>query len=46
MPTTQIIKTALECLVAAGIIIGLFNEQRIAEWERKVFRKIKRRFTK
>lgn len=46
MTTPQTIQTVIEFILAAVLIWGLFNERRIAIWERRTFRKIKRRFTK
>lgn len=46
MTTPQTIQTVIEFILAAVLIWGLFNERRIAIWERQTFRKIKKRFTK
>ncbi len=42
----MILQTIIEILVAAVLIVGVFNEPRIAEWEQKQFTKIKERFSK
>lgn len=46
MTSPQTIQTVFEFIIATALIWGLFNERRIAIWERKTFRKIKRRFIK
>lgn len=46
MTTLQIIQTALECAIVAALIYALFSERRIAIIERRIFRRIKRRFIK
>lgn len=38
------VRTAIEILIAALLIIGVIYEGRIAEWEEKLLRKIRRRF--
>ena len=43
MKMLQAIQTVLEVAACVAIIGGLFNERRIALWERRTFRKIKRR---
>lgn len=34
--------TAFEIITAALLIFGLLNEEKVANWEHKVFRKIRR----
>ena len=46
MTTGQTIQTLTEVIVSAALIWGLFNERRIAIWERRTFRKMRKRFTK
>ena len=46
MTPTHAIQTALEFVLVAVALWGTFNEERIAVWERRLFRKLKRRFTK
>lgn len=46
MTISQTIQTVIEFIITVGLIWGLFNERRIAIWERRTIRKIKRRFTR
>jgi hypothetical protein len=42
MTTPYAIQTALEIIIATALIIGLFNEEKIADFEKKILNKIKR----
>ena len=46
MSTTQWIQTAIEVLVIGAIIVGLFFEPAIAEWEQKQGEKMLKEFNK
>lgn len=39
-----IIQSVFEIIIVAVLIVGLFNEGHIAEWERRQFEKIKAKF--
>lgn len=39
-----IIQSIIEIIIAAVLIVGLFNEEYIAEWEQRQFKKIKAKF--
>lgn len=43
MTTPYTIQTILEFLIAGALIIGFFNESKIADFEKKIFNKIKRK---
>ena len=43
MSTAHTIQTALEILIASALIVGLFNESRLAKFERKMLSKFKRK---
>lgn len=43
MSTAHAIQTALEIIIASALIIGLFNESKLAEVESKIINKFKRR---
>ena len=38
----MIIQTLIEILIATALIIGLFNESKIAHFEQKIFSKFKK----
>ncbi len=40
MTTSHIILSIIEFLAIVLVIVGLFNETKIAKWERRVFKKI------
>lgn len=43
MSTAHAIQTALEIIVASALIVGLFNENKLAAFEQKIIQKIKSR---
>lgn len=46
MTVTQWIQSIIEITLVSVTLCGLFNEERISDWERKIFKRIKRRFFK
>jgi len=40
--TNLIIKSALELLLVAAVLWGIFNEDRLITWERKQLKRLKR----
>ena len=40
MTTTQIILTIIEFLAVCLVIVGMYNETKIAKWERRVIKKV------
>ena len=46
MTAIHTLQTALELVIVSALIWGLFNERKIVLWERKLFRKIKRKYGK
>ena len=40
MTTSQIILTIIEILAVGLVIVGMFNETKIAKWERRMFKRI------
>lgn len=46
MSIVEIISLALKILVTGLLIVGLFNEERLANWEEKLFAAIRRRLSK
>lgn len=41
-----VLQTALELAAVVAVLWGICNERKIALWERRTFRKLKRRFAK
>lgn len=39
-----ILETIFEIIIVAVLIVGLFNEEHIADWEQRQFEKIKAKF--
>lgn len=46
MTTMMTIRSVLEILAAAALVLGFFFEDKVAAWERRLFYKIKRRLGK
>ena len=40
MTTSQIILSIIEILAVCLVVVGMFNETRIAKWERRMFKRI------
>lgn len=40
MTTSQLILTVIEILAVCLVIVGMFNETKIAKWERRTFKRI------
>ena len=40
MTTSQILLTIIEILAVCLVIVGMFNETKIAKWERRMFKRI------
>lgn len=40
MTTAQVFLTIIEILAVSLIVVGLFNEAKIAKWERRMFKRI------
>ena len=40
MTTSQLILTVIEILAVCLVIVGMFNETKIAKWERRMFKRI------
>ena len=43
MSTAQIIQTIIEIVLGVLFIVGFWKEDKLAEWEEKLFKKIKGR---
>ena len=44
--TGIILRSALEILIAAALVVGFCFEDRVARWERRMWHRIRRRFGK
>lgn len=40
----MLIQSIIEIIVVVALIVGLFNESKIADWEQRQFEKIKAKF--
>jgi len=40
MTTSQIILSIIEILAVCLVIVGMFNETKIAKWERRMFKRV------
>lgn len=40
MSTAHEIQTAIEIIIVGAVIVGLFNESKLAAFEQKIFKKI------
>ena len=44
MSSAHITQSTIEIIIAAFFIWGLFNEEKLAKWERKLFKNLKSNF--